>query len=79
MSARPQSAPVQDDADFEITRVNIADVAEEEWDDDLRQAVAEAEEDAKAGRLVPHALVSEWLSRVGTPDETPMPAEWLKR
>ncbi len=43
------------------------------------RAMLEGEADADAGRVIPHELVAEWLSRWGTPEETPMPAEWLKR
>ena len=71
--ARPIDA---EDDELEIEFVDVADLSEEEWDDDLRAAVAEAEADFKAGRLVPHEKVMEWLARVGTPDETPMPREW---
>ena len=39
---------------------------------------AEADADAAAGRVVPHHLVAEWLRKVGTPDEEPMPDSWLK-
>ncbi|HWA60534.1 MAG TPA: antitoxin [Caulobacteraceae bacterium] len=39
---------------------------------------AEAEADIAQGRLVPHAAVAEWLAKIGTPDEEPMPAAWLK-
>lgn len=61
----------------EIDLVDLADIPEDERDDDLRLAIAEGEADAVAGRLVPHAQVMEWLDRVGTPGETPMPREWL--
>ena len=70
--------PIETEADdIEFEFVDVADLSEEEWDDELRVAVAEADADAKAGRLVAHEQVMEWLSRVGTPDETPMPREWL--
>lgn len=39
---------------------------------------AEADADVAAGRVVPHHLVREWLSKVGTPDQEPMPESWLK-
>lgn len=38
----------------------------------------EAEAEIAAGRFVSNTLVSEWLSRVGTERETPMPSEWLR-
>ena len=41
-------------------------------------AIARAEEVIAAGRIVPHAEVRAWLARWGTPDETPMPPEWLR-
>lgn len=34
--------------------------------------------DIEAGRVVPHEQVAEWLKTWGTPDEKPMPLEWLK-
>ncbi len=34
--------------------------------------------DIEAGRVVPHEQVAEWLKTWGTPDEKPMPPEWLK-
>ncbi|MET1756468.1 antitoxin [Novosphingobium sp. RD2P27] len=34
--------------------------------------------DIKAGRVVPHEAVRDWLKTWGTADEKPMPAEWLK-
>jgi predicted transcriptional regulator len=34
--------------------------------------------DIEAGRVVPHEQVAEWLKTWGTPDEKPMPSEWLK-
>lgn len=44
----------------------------------VEQKLREGEAAARQGRVTPHALVSEWLSRVGTPGATPMPVEWLK-
>lgn len=41
-------------------------------------ALAEAEADVKAGRVVPHAEVAEWLKTWGTAEEAPAPAKWLK-
>lgn len=41
-------------------------------------ADARSESDIKAGRVVDHEAVSEWLGRWGTPQETPAPAEWLE-
>ncbi|HEV7288319.1 antitoxin [Sphingomonas sp.] len=34
--------------------------------------------DIAAGRTVRHEQVAEWLKTWGTPDEKPMPSEWLK-
>lgn len=34
--------------------------------------------DIEAGRVVPHEQVAEWLKAWGTPDEKPMPPEWLE-
>jgi predicted transcriptional regulator len=41
-------------------------------------ALAEAEADAKASRVVPHAKVAEWLKTWGTAEEGPPPKSWLK-
>ncbi|MDF7775863.1 antitoxin [Sphingomonas sp. AOB5] len=49
-------------------------MSDEEWTA-IRDARADA--DIAAGRGVPHELVAEWASRLGTPRETPMPREWL--
>lgn len=38
------------------------------------RAVAEAEADVAAGRLVPHELVVRWLRSWGKPDEEASPA-----
>ena len=37
------------------------------------RALAEAEADVAAGRVVSHERVREWLASIGTPDETPAP------
>jgi predicted transcriptional regulator len=37
------------------------------------QAIAEAEADVEAGRVVPHEDVVKWLESWGTPDELPCP------
>jgi predicted transcriptional regulator len=51
----------------------------EEEDEAAEEAsIKRAREDVAAGRVVPHRLVREWLQRVGTPEETSMPAEWLR-
>ena len=42
------------------------------------RADAEAEADIAAGRIVSHEKVAAWLKTWGTPDEQPMPREWLK-
>jgi len=49
-------------------------MSEDEWD-----AISDARADADiaAGRFVPHELVVEWLRKWGTPEETPIPPEWL--
>ena len=60
---------------FHPDEPSIFDQADEEHEEAM---LREAEADADAGRGVPHALVSEWLSRIRTPRETPMPDEWLK-
>jgi predicted transcriptional regulator len=38
---------------------------------------ARAEADIKAGRVVDHEDVAAWLATWGTPDEKPVPPEWL--
>ena len=42
------------------------------------RALAEAEADVAAGRVVPHERVREWLASIGTPDESPPPFSWRK-
>jgi hypothetical protein len=42
--------------------------------DDVAEALADA--DVEAGRVVPHALVREWLKTLGTPDQQPTPFSW---
>lgn len=42
-------------------------------------ALLEAEADADAGRVVPHAEVAKWLKTWGTPDEKPMPEAWRRQ
>ena len=37
------------------------------------EAIAEAEADVAAGRVVPHEDVVKWLESWGTPDELPCP------
>jgi predicted transcriptional regulator len=37
------------------------------------RAIAEAEADLAAGRIVPHAEVAKWLESWGTADELPCP------
>jgi hypothetical protein len=46
-------------------------------DDDTEEADRRAEADFAAGRCVPHERVAAWISKLGTPDEEPMPPEWL--
>ena len=46
-------------------------------DDDAEEEDREADLDRAAGRLVPHELVAAWIRKLGTPDEEPMPPEWL--
>ena len=41
-------------------------------------SVARARADVAAGRVVPHEQVAAWLKTWGTPDEKPMPREWLE-
>ena len=54
---------------------SIFDEADPEHD---ARREAEADADAAAGRVVPHAEVAEWLKTVGTPDERPAPYSWRK-
>jgi predicted transcriptional regulator len=54
---------------------NIFDEFEDEAD---RQAMAEADADIAAGRVVPHERVVEWLKSLGTPNQLPTPYSWRK-
>lgn len=54
---------------------SIFDVDDEEA---AARALAEAEADIAAGRVVPHEQVAEWLDTIGTPHQKPMPSSWLK-
>jgi predicted transcriptional regulator len=46
----------------------------DEIDQDVEaRAIAEAEADVAAGRVVPHDEVAKWLRSWGTPDELPCP------
>jgi predicted transcriptional regulator len=46
----------------------------DEIDEDAEaRAIAEAEADVAAGRVVPHDEVVKWLRSWGTPDELPCP------
>jgi predicted transcriptional regulator len=46
----------------------------DEIDDDAeKRAIAEAEADVEAGRVVPHDQVVKWLRSWGKPDELPCP------
>ena len=47
-------------------------------DEGLERALAKAEDDIAAGRVVSHAEVSEWLKTWGTPEFGPPPKPWLK-
>ena len=69
---------VEADDEFQIELVDIADLPEEEWDDELRATIAKAEADIAAGRYATHAEVSKWLETWGTPDFGPAPRPWLK-
>lgn len=53
-------------------------IFEDEDEEAEAASIARAEADIAAGRVVPHSEVREWLAKWGTPDETPMPPEWLK-
>jgi len=54
---------------------DIFDGFEDEAD---RQAMAEADADIAAGRVVPHERVVEWLKSLGTPNQLPTPYSWRK-
>jgi predicted transcriptional regulator len=71
MSAEPLPA----DDPFDPDEPGIFD---EEDAEHIERQLQEAEAQANAGRGIPHSEVSKWLSAWGTPDEYPMPAEWLK-
>ncbi len=49
---------------------SIFDEIDEEEEE---RAIAEAEADVAAGRVVPHEEVVKWLKSWGTPDELPCP------
>ncbi|MFZ3234543.1 MAG: CopG family transcriptional regulator [Stellaceae bacterium] len=42
-------------------------------EDAEKRAIAEAEADVAAGRVMPHEEVVQWLRSWGTPDELPCP------
>lgn len=44
----------------------------------LVQADARARTDVVSGRTVVNAEVANWLEALGTPEEKPMPREWLE-
>jgi predicted transcriptional regulator len=50
-------------------------MSEAEWIA-IRDAQADAE--IAAGRGIPHEQMKAWARKLGTPDEKPMPREWLK-
>jgi predicted transcriptional regulator len=52
------------------TTKSIFDEIDEEEEE---RAIAEAEADVAAGRVVPHEDVVKWLKSWGTPDELPCP------
>ncbi len=52
------------------TTKSIFDEIDEEEE---ARAIAEAEADVAAGRVVPHEEVVKWLKSWGTPDELPCP------
>ena len=52
------------------TARSIFDEIDEEEEE---RAIAEAEADVAAGRVVPHEEVVKWLKSWGTPDELPCP------
>ncbi len=52
------------------TTKSIFDEIDEEEEE---RAIAEAEADVAAGRVVPHEEVVKWLKSWGTPDELPCP------
>ncbi|MBQ1561117.1 MULTISPECIES: antitoxin [Caulobacter] len=54
------------------------DIFDEFEDEADRQAMAEADADIAAGRVVPHERVVEWLKSLGTPNQLPTPYSWRK-
>ncbi|HEV7995161.1 MAG TPA: CopG family transcriptional regulator [Stellaceae bacterium] len=48
-------------------------IVEESDEDAEARAIAEAEADVAAGRIVPHEEVVKWLRSWDTPDELPCP------
>ena len=41
-------------------------------------SIGRAREDIAAGRFIEHAKVAAWLKTWGTPDQRPIPPEWLE-
>ena len=54
------------------------EIFEHPSDNHIAKADARARGDAENYRTVPHAEVRDWLRKVGSADETPMPPGWLK-
>jgi hypothetical protein len=54
--------------------LNMPPALPDDLPDDLAEALADA--DVEADRVVPHALVREWLKTVGTYDQAPTPFSW---
>ena len=74
MSATPEAKSEFEDG-FWGDESGIFDEDDEAAED---AATLRAEADIAAGRVTPNASMDEWLSRVGTPQATAMPKEWLK-
>jgi predicted transcriptional regulator len=68
MTTMPDSVPHEADED----PFDVVDEEHERLQDDL------AEADVKAGRVVPHEKVVEWLKTWGTAERKPAPFSWRK-
>lgn len=60
---------------FDPDELGIFDEADPEQE---ARALAEADADIAAGRVIPHEEVAAWLRTWGTPDAHPAPRHWFE-
>lgn len=60
-----------------MSEIPIWETPEEEREA-LRKAVEEARKSVREGRVVPHALVREWLNELAAGKDSPPPRPWRK-